>query len=148
MTALDRQVPTSVPARRPVRDVPRDQAFLILRATFTLIPVVFGLDKFTHWITDWTHFLAPMVNDLVPGTAQQAIYAVGVIEICAGLLVAWRPRVGAYIVAAWLVGIIVDLVMLGGQLDIAIRDAGLVAGVVALARLAEPRPEPRGLVHD
>jgi hypothetical protein len=148
MTAVDGQVTTPERARRPVRDVPRDQAFLLLRVTFTLIPVVFGLDKFTHWLTDWTHFLAPMVNDLVPGTAQQAIYAVGVVEICAGLLVAWRPRLGAYIVAAWLVGIIVDLAMLGGQLDIAIRDAGLVAGVVALARLAEPRPEPRGLVHD
>src|SRR5688572_13946103 len=89
------------------------QAFLVLRTAFTVAPILFGLDKFTNLMTDWTTYLAPWIDDLVPGTAQQAMYAVGVTEVVAGLLVAVAPRVGGLVVAAWLAGIIVNLLTLG-----------------------------------
>ncbi|HWU22283.1 MAG TPA: hypothetical protein VN088_12205 [Nocardioides sp.] len=125
--------------RRPDLHDTDQQAFLILRTAFTVAPILFGLDKFTNVMTDWSHYLAPWINDLVPGTANQAMYAVGVIEIVAGLVVAVRPRFGGWLVAAWLVGIIIDLLTLGGYADIALRDFGLFLAAVALARLAEKR---------
>src|SRR4051794_15845234 len=85
------------------------EAFWILRAAFTAAPILFGLDKFANVMTDWPKYLAPQLDDLVPGSAHQAMLAVGVIEVVAGLLVAWRPRIGAYVVALWLAGVIVDL---------------------------------------
>ena len=112
------------------------QAFVLLRTAFTVAPVAFGLDKFANLLTDWPHYLAPWIDGLVPGTAQQAMYAVGVVEVVAGVVVAIAPRVGGYLVAAWLLGIIVDLVTLGGYGDVALRDVGLLAGALALARLA------------
>jgi uncharacterized membrane protein YphA (DoxX/SURF4 family) len=115
---------------------PADQAFLLLRTVFTVAPIAFGLDKFANLLTDWPGYLAPFVDRLVPGTAQQAMYAVGVIEIAAGLLVAVRPRYGALVVAAWLAGIIVNLLLLGGYYDVALRDFGLLVAALALSRLA------------
>ena len=116
------------------------QAFLLLRTVFTVAPILFGLDKFLGLLTDWDHYLAPWINDIVPGTAHQAMLAVGVIEIVAGVLVAVRPAIGGYVVAAWLLGIIVDLVSTGEYFDIALRDFGLLVGALALARLAaDPR---------
>ena len=115
---------------------PVQQAFLMLRTVFTVAPILFGLDKFANLLTDWPGYLAPFVDRLVPGTAQQAMYAVGVIEILAGLLVAIRPRYGAVIVAAWLAGIIVNLLILGDFYDVALRDFGLLVGALALWRLA------------
>ena len=115
---------------------PADQAFLLLRTVFTVAPIAFGLDKFANLLTDWPGYLAPFVDRLVPGTAQQAMYAVGVIEIAAGLLVAVRPRYGAVVVAAWLAGIIVNLLLLGGYYDVALRDFGLLVAALALSRLA------------
>jgi hypothetical protein len=112
------------------------EAFLILRTAFTVAPILFGLDKFANVMTDWPKYLAGPFNDLVPGTAHQAMLAVGVIEVVAGLLVAWRPRIGSYVVALWLVGIIVDLLVLGGYGDVALRDFGLLLATLALARLA------------
>lgn len=112
------------------------QAFLLLRTVFTVAPIAFGLDKFFNLLTDWPGYLAPWIDNLVPGTAQQAMYAVGVIEILAGVLVAIRPRWGALVVAAWLAGIIVNLLILGDYYDVALRDFGLLAGALALARLA------------
>ena len=112
------------------------EAFLILRTALTVAPILFGLDKFAGVMTDWPKYLAPQLNDLVPGTAHQAMLAVGVIEIVAGLLVFWRPRIGAYVVALWLAGIIVDLLVLGGYGDVALRDFGLLLAALALARLA------------
>ncbi|MDO2381349.1 hypothetical protein Q2298_23645, partial [Rhodococcus electrodiphilus] len=103
---------------------------------FTVAPIAFGLDKFTNLLTDWERYLAPWIDDIVPGTAHQAMLAVGVVEILAGILVAIRPAIGGYVVAAWLLGIIVDLVTLGGYLDIALRDVGLAVAALALARLA------------
>jgi uncharacterized membrane protein YphA (DoxX/SURF4 family) len=120
------------------------QAFLLLRTAFTVAPILFGLDKFTNLMTDWTGYLAPWIDDLVPGTAQQAMYAVGVTEVVAGLLVAIAPRVGGLVVAAWLAGIIVNLVSLGDYYDVALRDVGLLAGAVALSRLAPPVHLRRG----
>jgi hypothetical protein len=112
------------------------QAFLLLRTVFTVAPVLFGLDKFFGLLTDWEGYLAPQVDGLIPGTAHQAMLAVGVVEILAGVLVAVLPRIGGYIVAAWLAGIIVNLLLIGGFYDIALRDFGLLVGALALARLA------------
>ncbi|MGN6300641.1 MAG: hypothetical protein ACTHN8_06050 [Angustibacter sp.] len=112
------------------------QAFVLLRTAFTVAPIAFGLDTFVGLLTDWPKYLAPWIDHLVPGTAQQAMDAVGVVEVVAGLVVLVAPRVGGYLVAAWLLGIIVDLVTLGGYGDVALRDVGLLAGALALARLA------------
>ena len=112
------------------------QAFLLLRTAFTVAPIVFGLDKFFGVTTDWDKYLAPWINDLVPGDAHQAMLIVGVIEIVAGVLVAVRPAIGGYVVALWLAGIIVDLLSVGGYGDVALRDFGLLVGALALARLA------------
>ena len=112
------------------------EAFWILRAAFTVAPILFGLDKFANVMTDWPKYLAGQFNDLIPGDAHQAMLMVGVIEIVAGLLVALRPRIGAYVVALWLLGIIVNLLLLGGYGDVALRDFGLLLAVLALARLA------------
>jgi hypothetical protein len=120
------------------------QAFLLLRTAFTVAPILFGLDKFTNLMTDWTGYLAPWIDDLVPGTAQQAMYAVGVTEVVAGLLVAVAPRIGGLVVAAWLAGIVVDLLTLGDYYDVALRDVGLLAAAVALSRLAPPVHLRRG----
>jgi hypothetical protein len=119
---------------------PAAQAFLLLRTVFTVAPVLFGLDKSVNVLTDWPGYLAPFVDRLVPGTAQQAMYAVGVIEMVAALLVAVRPKYGAVVVAAWLAGIIANLLILGGFSDVALRDFGLLVGALALWRLANRRP--------
>lgn len=115
---------------------PADQAFLVLRTAFTVAPIVFGLDKFANLLTDWPQYLAPWIDGIVPGTAQQAMYVVGVIEIVAGVVVAVRPRFGGLLLVAWLLGIIVNLLTLPGYYDVALRDVGLLAGAVALWRLA------------
>jgi hypothetical protein len=132
-------VPTSVPRgvidRASLHD-PGYQAFLVLRTVFTVAPILFGIDKFTNLLTNWTHYLAPWVNDLIPGTAAQAMYAVGIIEIVAGIVVALMPRCGGWLVAAWLGGIILNLLTIPGFYDVALRDFGLLVAAVALARLA------------
>jgi uncharacterized protein (DUF697 family) len=112
------------------------QAFFLLRTVFTIAPVLFGLDKFFGLLTDWDRYLAPQINDLVPGTAHQAMLVVGVVEIVAGLLVAVLPRIGGYVVAVWLAGIILNLLLVGDYYDVALRDFGLLVGALALARLA------------
>jgi hypothetical protein len=112
------------------------QAFWILRIGFTAAPILFGLDKFLNWLVDWPVYLAPEINDIIPGNAHQAMLAVGVIEIVAGVLVFVRPSIGAYVVAAWLAGIIVNLLILGDFYDVALRDFGLLLGALTLARLA------------
>ena len=128
---------------------PGVQAFTVLRVGFTVAPILFGLDKFFNLMTDWTQYLAPWINDIVPGTAQQAMYAVGAIEIVAGILVAVAPRIGGYVVAAWLGGIILNLLTAGepGYYDIALRDFGLLLAAFSLGRLAlafgeQPVAEP------
>lgn len=124
---------------------PGYQAFLMLRTVFTVAPILFGLDKFTNLLTDWPMYLAPWIDGILPGSAQQGMYIVGVIEIVAGIAVAVIPRYGALIVAAWLVGIIVNLLTLSGYYDVALRDFGLLVGAVALARLAVAYSGPKAL---
>jgi hypothetical protein len=126
----------SITATRRTAVSPERQAFLLLRTVFTLAPVLFGLDKFVNVLTDWERYLAPWINDLVPGSAHTAMLAVGVVEVVAGLAVALQPRFGGYLVAAWLLGIIVDLLTLGDYYDVALRDFGLLVAALALARLA------------
>ena len=126
-----------LPTRAAVRSDPAVQAFLLLRIAFTVAPILFGLDKFAGVLTDdWTKYLAPQFNDLIPGSAQDAMHIVGVIEIAAGCVVAVAPRFGGLLVAGWLGGIIVNLLIVGGYGDIARRDLGLLAGALALSRLA------------
>jgi hypothetical protein len=130
-------VATTVRRRGPAAiDNPAYQAFLTLRVGFVVAPILFGLDKFTNLLTDWTTYLAPAVDRLVPGSATSAMLAVGVIEIVAGLVVAVRPKIGGYLVAAWLAGIIGNLLLLGDHYDVALRDLGLLLAALALARLA------------
>ena len=115
---------------------PAYQGYLLLRIGFVVAPILFGLDKFFNLLVDWDRYLAPFVNDLVPGDAHQAMLAVGVIEIVAGLAVALRPRFGGYLVAAWLAGIIVNLLAIPDYYDVALRDFGLLLAALTLARLA------------
>lgn len=112
------------------------QSFLLLRIGFTVAPILFGIDKFFDWMVDWPIYLAPEFNDLIPGDAHEAMLAVGVIEILAGLVVAVAPRFGGYLVAAWLAGIITNLLLIGDFYDIALRDFGLLLAALTLARLA------------
>jgi hypothetical protein len=129
--------PTPVPSWLIVRRHPAAQAFILLRTVFTVAPILFGVDKFVNVLTDdWTRYLAAEFDDLIPGTAAGAMQAVGVIEILAGLVVLILPRFGGLLVAAWLAGIIVNLLLVGGYGDIALRDFGLLVAAVALSRLA------------
>jgi hypothetical protein len=129
--------PTPVPTTETLRRDPAAQAFLLLRLGFTVAPILFGLDKFANVLTsDWTKYLATQFNDIIPGTAGDAMHIVGVVEIVAGIVVAVTPRFGGLLVAAWLGGIIVSLLLVGGYGDIALRDFGLLLGALSLSRLA------------
>jgi hypothetical protein len=132
--SIDRQPATAATPRRA--GDPAFQAFTLLRIGFTVAPILFGLDKFLDWLVDWRIYLAPEINDLIPGNAHQAMLIVGVIEVVAGLAVAVRPKFGGYLVAAWLAGIIVNLLLLADFYDVALRDFGLLIAALALARLA------------
>src|SRR3954454_25320769 len=114
----------------------RYQAFALLRIAFTVAPIAFGLDKFFNVMVDWPIYLAPWIDDIAPGSGQDFMYFVGVTEIVAGILVALKPRYGAYVVAGWLAGIIINLLSASGFYDIALRDFGLMLAALALARLA------------
>lgn len=139
MTLLDIPTPSRVKTATPA-----ERAYLLLRTVFTIAPILFGLDKFFNKLTYWPDYLAPWINDIVPGNAQDAMHLVGVIEIVAGILVAVAPRWGGYVVALWLVGIIVDLVSFSAGYDgaprfydIALRDFGLFVAALALAQISE-----------
>jgi uncharacterized membrane protein YphA (DoxX/SURF4 family) len=120
----------------------RYQAFALMRLAFTVAPIAFGLDKFFNLLVDWPQYLAPWINDIVPGSGQDFMYVVGVIEIVAGIVVALKPRYGAYVVAAWLGGIIVNLLTASGFYDVALRDFGLMLAALTLARLASVYDPP------
>ena len=124
------------PAVGPRLRDPAFQAYTMLRTVFTIAPIAFGLDKFFDVLTNWEQYLAGPFNDIIPGTGHQAMLMVGVVEIVAGLLVAVRPDLGAYVVAAWLAGIILNLLLVPGFYDVALRDFGLLVAALALARLA------------
>jgi uncharacterized membrane protein YphA (DoxX/SURF4 family) len=128
---------TPLPRAAALRDDPVAQATLLLRIAFTVAPILFGLDKFANVLTDdWTRYLAPAFNDIIPGNAATAMHIVGVVEVIAGLVVAVTPRFGGLLVAGWLAGIIVNLLLVGGYGDIALRDFGLLLGALTLSRLA------------
>lgn len=120
---------------------PGTQAFWALRVGFSVLPILFGIDKFANVLTDdWTRYLAGEVNDLIPGNAAQAMHFVGVVEIVAGVVVLVLPRLGGPLVAAWLAGIIVNLLIVGGYGDVALRDFGLMLAALVLSRLAWAYP--------
>src|SRR3954462_11423087 len=143
---------SSTPHARPVlahqlgSEVNAQRAFRLLRTVFTIAPIAFGIDKFFNAMTDWSQYLAPWIDDIVPGNADQAMYAVGVVEIVAGLGVAVTPRFGGLLVAAWLAGVIVNLLTLGDYYDVALRDFGLMVAAVALSLRATPSRAPAA--HD
>jgi hypothetical protein len=145
MTSINVSRPTTAPPATASAQLsnPAYQAFMLLRAGFTVAPILFGLDKFLDWLVDWRIYLAPEINDLIPGNAHQAMLIVGVVEIVAGVVVALRPRFGGYLVAAWLAAIIFNLLLQADFYDIALRDFGLLLGALALARLATAFDRPR-----
>jgi uncharacterized membrane protein YphA (DoxX/SURF4 family) len=114
------------------------QAFWLLRIGFTVAPILFGIDKFFNWSVYWPGYLAGWINQIIPGTAQQFLYVVGGVEIAAGLLVAFAPRIGAFVVAAWLAGIVINLLTNNPPeyYDIALRDFGLMLAALTLGRLS------------
>jgi hypothetical protein len=120
------------------RGDPGFQVYLLLRTGFTVAPILFGLDKFFNWTVDWPQYLAPWINDIVPGSAQDFMYFVGVVEIVAGLVVLAAPWIGGFLVAGWLGGIVVNLLTNNPPeyYDIALRDFGLFLAALALGRLA------------
>ena len=141
MAATRVDVPTRPePARAPDEHVAvaARQAFWLLRIGFTVAPILFGLDKFFNWTVDWPVYLAGWVNDIVPGSGQDFMYVVGGIEIAAGLLVAVAPRIGAFVVAGWLAGIVINLLTKNPPeyYDIALRDFGLMLAALTFGRLA------------
>ena len=133
--------PIPLPSLQVLRTDPATQAFMLLRIAFTVAPILFGLDKFAEVLTDsWPAYLSTEFNDILPGSAQDAMYIVGIVEILAGVIVFVVPRFGGLLVAGWLAGIIVNLLLVGGYGDIALRDFGLLIGALALARLASAQP--------
>jgi uncharacterized membrane protein YphA (DoxX/SURF4 family) len=114
------------------------QAFWLLRIGFTVAPILFGVDKFFNWSVHWPDYLAGWINNIVPGSGQDFMYVVGGIEIAAGLLVAVAPRIGAFVVAGWLFGIVINLLTKNAPeyYDIALRDFGLMLGALTLGRLS------------
>jgi len=123
-------------------DDARYQTFALLRLAFTVAPIAFGLDKFFNVMVEWPTYLAPWINDIAPGSGQDFMYLVGAIEIVAGVAVAVKPRYGAYLVAAWLAGIVINLLTASGFYDIALRDFGLMLAALTLARLASVYDPP------
>ena len=116
---------------------PSYQAYQILRVGFTAAPILAGLDKFFHLLVNWDQYMPPFVNNLTGGHGHELMLAAGVIEIIAGLGVWFMPKIFAYVVAAWLVLIIVNLLMIPGYFDVALRDFGLALGALALGRLSQ-----------
>ena len=119
-------------------------AFWIVRVGFVALPLWMGIDKFINALPDWPGYLAPWIVDLLPFSAQTAMYVVGVVEIVAGIAIAIKPRYASYVVALWLAGIIVNLLTYSGFYDVALRDFGLLVAALALARLAAQYDRPWG----
>jgi hypothetical protein len=129
--------PIPFPSLGRLREDAVAQAFTLLRIGFFVLPVLMGVDKFAEVLHDnWPTYLASEYNDMIPGSGQDAMYAVGVVEILAGFIVLVVPRFGGLLVAGWLGGIILSLLLVGGYGDIALRDVGLLLGALTLFRLA------------
>jgi uncharacterized membrane protein YphA (DoxX/SURF4 family) len=121
------------PARR---SEPAYHAYLLLRLGFVVLPILFGIDKYTNALVHWDKYLAPWLDRIMPGTAHEFMFLVGAVEIVAGLIVLAKPRYGSWLVAAWLAGIVVNLLTYSGYYDVAMRDFGLMLAALTLARLA------------
>ena len=131
---------------RPRWHEPSYQAFVVLRVAFVALPLAMGIDKYFNSMVYWPQYLAGWINDIIPGTAQQMMYGVGVVEIIAGVLVALKPRYASYVVGAWLLGIVINLFSSGnGFYDIGARDLVLMVAAVALACLARKWDPPLAL---
>lgn len=147
---INNRIGTRVDARTPeglaqkLLAEPAFGAYWLLRIGFIVLPFWMGLDKFFNGLTDWPGYLAPWIVDLLPFSAQTAIYVVGVVEIVAGIAVAVKARYAAYVVALWLAGIIVNLLTFSGFYDVALRDFGLMIAALALALLARTYDPPFG----
>ena len=128
-------------ARSRVKD-PAFQAFLVLRSAFTLAPILFGADKFMHLLVNWDRYLAPVIATMSPVSVHVTMDVVGAVEIVAGVVVALAPRFGAPLVSLWLLGIVVNLLLVPGYYDIALRDFGLMLGALTLGRLASVYDPP------
>jgi hypothetical protein len=115
---------------------PSYQAYQILRLAFTVAPLIAGVDKFFHTLVNWDQYLSPTIARMLPVSGHTFMLGVGLVEIAAGFLVAFMPAIGGLVVGAWLCGIIVNLLLIPGYYDIALRDLGLALGAFALARLA------------
>ena len=139
MAQPGRAFAADVPALVETNEASRNgyQAYRILQAAFVIAPIVAGFDKFLHLLVDWDKYLPPLVNNMTGGRGHQLMLVVGVIEIVAGIGVAVKPRIFAYVVAAWLLLIIVNLLLIPGYFDVALRDVGLLLGALALGRLSE-----------
>ena len=135
-TNQDATISRTINDARAVVSSPTYQAYRILHLAFIVAPIVAGLDKFFHLLVNWDQYLPTMVNNLVGGHGHELMLGVGVIEIVAGIGVAYKPKVFAYVVAAWLLLIIVNQLMIPGYFDVALRDFGLLLGALALARLS------------
>ena len=139
---------TAAPPRTYSLHEPAYQAFMLLRTAFTVAPIAFGVDKATNLLTDWQSYLSPTIDQLLPGTASQLMLVVGLVEVIGGVMVGLRPQLSAYLVAGWLAGIILNLLLIPGFYDIALRDFGLLLAALALARLAQAfQPQPVGTVN-
>jgi uncharacterized membrane protein YphA (DoxX/SURF4 family) len=134
--------PVGSSAAERLREDPAYQAFWLLRIGFTAAPILFGIDKFANVMVNWEQYLAPWIRELSPLSATHTMYVVGAIEIVAGIAVAIKPRYAAYVVAAWLAGIVVNLLTYSGWYDIALRDFGLMLAALTLARLASKYDPP------
>jgi hypothetical protein len=122
-------------ARPTVRE-PAYQAYQLLHWGFVAAPTLAGIDKFFNLLTNWQQYLSPAAERVLPFSGHVFMMLVGIVELIAAAIVAVRPRVGAYVVAAWLGGIIINLLVLRGFYDVALRDFGLFLAALALARLA------------
>jgi hypothetical protein len=127
--------PEALEAQAAPSDTAARQAFQFLYFGFIVAPIVAGLDKFFHLLVNWDQYLAPAIAGLLPLSPHMFMLAVGVVEVLAGIIVAVKPSIGGFVVAAWLWGIIVNLLLIPGYFDIALRDFGLSLGALALARL-------------
>jgi hypothetical protein len=140
--------PIPFPTLDRLRSDPVNQAFTLLRIGFVVLPILMGLDKFVEVMNgNWPMYLASQFNDIIPGSAQDAMYIVGAVEILAGIVVLVTPRFGGLLVAGWLAGIIVSLLLVGGYGDIALRDFGLLLGALTLSRLAGAHSADRTAQH-
>ena len=113
-----------------------DKAAAILKWTYGLVPIVAGADKFMHILTDWDKYLAPAIANMLPFSASSFMSMVGIIEIIAGVLVLIKPKFGSLVVALWLTGIAINLLLTGQYFDVAVRDIVMAIGAFSLYLLS------------